>query len=136
MAAAQKATPVDSVARLNAFFLTSVLTRTDTSTTFVNRTAAVDSCRRCRDSDTRCRVLGTAQRLYASWMISPATLLMWFLLRSPELAEDFERLMTEDRDIVRGSLDTVSDYRLTRPADVRSRLRAAVNSAGAVDMAA
>jgi hypothetical protein len=61
---------------------------------------------------------------------------MWFLLRSPELAEDFERLMTEDRDIVRGSLDTVSDYRLTRPADVRSRLRAAVNSAGAVDMAA
>jgi hypothetical protein len=29
---------------------------------------------------------------------------MWFQLRSPELAEDFERLMTEDRDIVRGSL--------------------------------
>src|SRR3954454_22886380 len=49
-------------------------------------------------------------------MIPPATLLMWFLLRSPELAEDFERLMTEDRDIVRGSLDTGSDYRLTRPA--------------------
>ena len=43
---------------------------------------------------------------------------MWFQLRSPELAEDFERLMTEDRDIVRGSLDTVSDWRLTRPADV------------------
>jgi hypothetical protein len=42
---------------------------------------------------------------------------MWFQLRSPELAEDFERLMTEDRDI-RGSLDTVSDWRLTRPADV------------------
>jgi hypothetical protein len=59
-----------------------------------------------------------ASPLYASWMIPPATLLMWFLLRSPELAEDFERLMTEDRDIVRGSLDTVSDYRLTRPADV------------------
>ena len=58
------------------------------------------------------------RRLYASWMIPSATLLMWFLLRSPELAEDFERLMTEDRDIVRGSLDTVSDYRLTRPADV------------------
>jgi hypothetical protein len=36
---------------------------------------------------------------------------MWFLLRSPELAEDFERLMREDRDIVRGSLDTVSDWR-------------------------
>jgi hypothetical protein len=43
---------------------------------------------------------------------------MWFQLRSPELADDFERLMTEDRDIVRSSLDTVSDWRLTRPADV------------------
>jgi hypothetical protein len=43
---------------------------------------------------------------------------MWFQLRSPELAEDFERLMMGDRDIVRGSLDTVSDWRLTRPADV------------------
>jgi hypothetical protein len=55
---------------------------------------------------------------YASWMSSPATLVMWFQLRSPELAEDFERLMTDDRDIVRGSLDTVSDWRLTRPTDV------------------
>jgi hypothetical protein len=51
-------------------------------------------------------------------MSPPATLLIWFKLRSPELAEDFERLMTEDRDIVRTSLDTVSDWRLTRPADV------------------
>jgi hypothetical protein len=51
-------------------------------------------------------------------MAPPATLLMWFQLRSPELAEEFESLMTEDRDIVRGSLDTVSDWRLTRPADV------------------
>jgi hypothetical protein len=52
-------------------------------------------------------------------MSSPATLVMWFQLRSPELAEDFERLMTEDRDIVRGSLDTVSNWRLTQPlADV------------------
>ena len=55
---------------------------------------------------------------YASAMSPPATLVMWFQLRSPELAEDFERLMTEDRDIVGGSLDTVSDWRLTRPADV------------------
>ncbi len=55
---------------------------------------------------------------YASWMSPPATLLMWFQLRSPELAKDFEHLMAEDRDIVRGSLDTVSDWRLTRPADV------------------
>jgi hypothetical protein len=51
-------------------------------------------------------------------MGAPATLLIWFQLRSPELAHDFERLMAGDRDIVRGSLDTVSDWRLTRPADV------------------
>jgi hypothetical protein len=43
---------------------------------------------------------------------------MWFQLRSPELAEDFENLMAGDRDIVRGSLDTVSDWRLMRPAEV------------------
>ena len=43
---------------------------------------------------------------------------MWFQLRSPELAEDFERLMAGDRDIVRGSLDTVSDWRLARPVDM------------------
>jgi hypothetical protein len=52
------------------------------------------------------------------WISPPATLVTWFKLRSPELAEDFERLMTEDRDIVRGSLDTVGDWRLTQPADV------------------
>jgi hypothetical protein len=51
-------------------------------------------------------------------MSPPATLLLWFQLRSPEMAEDFERLMAEDRDIVRSSLDTGSDCRLTRPADV------------------
>jgi hypothetical protein len=51
-------------------------------------------------------------------MSQPATLLLWFQLRSPELAEDFERLMAEDRDIVRGSLDTISDWRLMRPSDV------------------
>jgi hypothetical protein len=43
---------------------------------------------------------------------------MWFQLRSPELAGDFEQLMTGDRDVVRGSLDTVSDWRLSRPSDV------------------
>jgi hypothetical protein len=47
-----------------------------------------------------------------------ATLVMWFQLRSPELDDDFERLMAEDRDIVSGSLDTMSDWRLARPADV------------------
>jgi hypothetical protein len=51
-------------------------------------------------------------------MSSPATLLVWFKLRSPELAADFERLMAGDRDVVRSSLDTVSEWRLTRPADV------------------
>ncbi len=49
-------------------------------------------------------------------MSEPTTLLMWFQLRSPELAEEFEQLMASDRDIVRGSLDTVSDWRLARPA--------------------
>ena len=43
---------------------------------------------------------------------------MWFQLRSPELAEDFERLMADDRDLVQRSLDTITDWRLTRPADV------------------
>lgn len=56
--------------------------------------------------------------MYAAWMGSPTTLLMWFQLRSPELAEEFEGLMAGDRDIVRGSLDTVSDWRLMRPGDV------------------
>jgi hypothetical protein len=51
-------------------------------------------------------------------MSQPATLVMWFQLRSPDLAGDFERLMTDDRDLVRGSLETVSDWRLTRPTDV------------------
>jgi len=51
-------------------------------------------------------------------MGAAATLIMWFSLRSPELAEDFERLMASDRDVVRGSLDTMSDWRLTRPTDV------------------
>ena len=55
---------------------------------------------------------------YASCVSPPATLLLWFQLRSPELAEEFERLMAGDRDIVRGSLDTMSDWRLMRPADV------------------
>ena len=51
-------------------------------------------------------------------MAPVATLIMWFSLRSPDLAEDFERLMAGDRDIVGGSLDTMSDWRLTRPVDV------------------
>jgi hypothetical protein len=51
-------------------------------------------------------------------MATSATLIMWFSLRSPELAEDFERLMAGDRDVVSGSLDTMSDWRLTRPMDV------------------
>jgi hypothetical protein len=51
-------------------------------------------------------------------MTRAATLIMWFSLRSPELSEDFERLMAGDRDLVRGWLDTVEDWRLTRPMDV------------------
>ena len=55
---------------------------------------------------------------YAPRVAPTATVLVWFKLRSPELADDFERLMAGDRDVVRGSLDTVSDWRLTRPLDV------------------
>ena len=51
-------------------------------------------------------------------MAAAATLIMWFQLRSPELAEEFERLMATDRDIVHGSLDTMPEYRLTRPMDI------------------
>ena len=51
-------------------------------------------------------------------MAVEATLIMWFQLRSPELAEDFERLMDGDRDIVHSSLETMENWRLTRPTDV------------------
>jgi hypothetical protein len=65
------------------------------------------------------RLANFARQSYAPSMAGArATLLMWFYLRSPELAEDFERLMASDRDIVGGSLDTMQDWRLTRPMDV------------------
>jgi hypothetical protein len=51
-------------------------------------------------------------------MAAQATLVMWFSLKSPELAEDFERLMATDRDIVHSSLNAMAEYRLTRPMDV------------------
>ena len=51
-------------------------------------------------------------------MAVAATLVMWVHLRSPELAEDFVRLMDSDRDIVHGSLETMEDWRLTRPMDL------------------
>ena len=51
-------------------------------------------------------------------MATAATLVMWFHLRSPELAGEFELLMASDRDIVNNSLETMSDWRLTRPTDV------------------
>ena len=57
-------------------------------------------------------------RHYPRRMAAPVTLLMWFQLRSPDLAGDFEALMTGDRDIVRGSLDTVGKWHLTQPTDV------------------
>jgi hypothetical protein len=49
---------------------------------------------------------------------SPATLIVWFYLRAPELSTEFERVMAGDRDVDLGSLDTMSDWRLTRPVDV------------------
>jgi hypothetical protein len=51
-------------------------------------------------------------------MSASATLLLWFQLRSPEMAGAFEELMAGDRDIVRSSLDSVTNWRLTRPTDV------------------
>jgi hypothetical protein len=47
-----------------------------------------------------------------------ATLVMWFQLRSPELAGEFERLMASDRDVVHDSLDTMPNWQLTRPMNV------------------
>src|SRR3954452_9341103 len=64
------------------------------------------------------RLASLALQSYALSMPAAATLVMWFHLRSPELAEDFERLMASDRDIVHGSLDTMPDWRLTRPTDL------------------
>jgi hypothetical protein len=49
---------------------------------------------------------------------SPATLIVGFHLRSPELSAEFERMMVDDRDVALGALDTVSEWRLTRPLDV------------------
>jgi hypothetical protein len=49
---------------------------------------------------------------------SPATLIVWFHLRSPELSAEFERMMADDRDVALGGLDTVSEWRLTRPLEV------------------
>src|SRR4051794_2174052 len=51
-------------------------------------------------------------------MSSAATLLVWVQLPSPGVAGGFERLMAGGPGVVRSSLDTVSDWRLTRPADV------------------
>jgi hypothetical protein len=48
----------------------------------------------------------------------PATLIVWFYLRAPDLSAEFERVMAGDRDIDLGSLDSMSDWRLTRPIDV------------------
>jgi hypothetical protein len=53
--------------------------------------------------------LGTASR---------ATLIVWFRLRSTELSAEFERVMAGDRDVDLGSLDTMSEWRLTRPVNV------------------
>jgi hypothetical protein len=43
---------------------------------------------------------------------------MWFSLRSPELADEFERVMADDRDVVRRSLDTVTEWRLSKPINL------------------
>jgi hypothetical protein len=43
---------------------------------------------------------------------------VWFHLRSPELSAQFERVMVGDREVDLGSLDTMSEWRLTRPVNV------------------
>jgi len=43
---------------------------------------------------------------------------VWFQLRSPELSAEFERVMAGDREADLGALDTMSDWRLTRPVNV------------------
>jgi hypothetical protein len=77
-----------------------------------------EACSECEAGKPGAASNSRANVHYAPCTSPPATLLMWFQLRSPELAEDFEGLMAGDRNIVRGSLDTVSDWRLTRPTDV------------------
>jgi hypothetical protein len=76
---------------------------------------AAGSKRRAVTKSPACKL---ALQSYALPMAAAATLVMWFHLRSPELAGDFERLMASDRAIVHGSLDTMPDWRLTRPTDV------------------
>jgi hypothetical protein len=48
----------------------------------------------------------------------PATLIVWFYLRAPELSAEFERVMAGDRDVNLRASDTVSDWPLTRPMGV------------------
>lgn len=54
---------------------------------------------------------------------STVTLIVWFYLRAPELSDEFEDVMAGDRDVDLGSLDTMSDWRLTRPINVPGQPR-------------
>src|SRR5215472_5330464 len=93
-----------------------------------DRRAIVPACRRRMARRLRDRerlVVGPPQwpdaggvALHYASPMAAATLIMWFSLRSPDLAEDFERLMASDRDVVRSGLESVADWRLTRPTDV------------------
>jgi hypothetical protein len=74
-----------------------------------------DALERYVDDETR-RLLHADKRHPAT--TSAATLIVWFKLRAPELASEFERVMAADRDVDLGSLDTMFDWRLMRPADV------------------
>jgi hypothetical protein len=51
-------------------------------------------------------------------MPDPATLIVWFHLRAPALAPEFEQLMAAEQDTVLGSLDTVSEWHLAQPVNV------------------
>ena len=51
-------------------------------------------------------------------MPDPATLIVWFHLRAPDLAPEFEHLMASEKETVLGSVDTVSEWHLAQPVSV------------------
>jgi hypothetical protein len=69
---------------------------------------------------TRVTVNQSTQRESATRRVSApsATLIVSFHLRSSELSAEFERMMAGDREVDLGSLDTMTDWRLTRPINV------------------
>jgi hypothetical protein len=76
-----------------------------------------DALERYIDEEAK-RLLHNGDTRHPTATTSAATLIVWFKLRAPELSSEFERMMAGDRDVDLGSLDTMFDWRLMRPADV------------------